>query len=73
MDKLTEIMDTLRANVRLMIDSPEDLIFECFPSEEEVTVRITVAPTDLGKIIGKQGTSARALRTLAVRWERLQK
>jgi predicted RNA-binding protein YlqC (UPF0109 family) len=67
-----EITDTLRSNVRLIIDSPEDLLFECFPSQEEVTVRIPVAPTDLGKIIGKQSTNARACGHLQSRWERPQ-
>ena len=64
MDKLKDITDTIRTNVQLMVDSPRDVIVECFPTDGGASIRIAVAPTDLGKIIGKQGRTARALRVL---------
>jgi predicted RNA-binding protein YlqC (UPF0109 family) len=65
MDRLTDITDAVRANVKLMVDSPEDVIVECSAIEGGASLRITVASTDLGKIIGKQGRTARSLRVLA--------
>jgi len=64
MDKLKDITDTIRTNVQLMVDSPQDVIVDCFPTERGASIRIEVAPTDLGKLIGKQGRTARALRVL---------
>ena len=64
MDKLKNITDTVRTNVQLMVDSPRDVIVECFATEGGASIRIAVASTDLGKIIGKQGRTARALRVL---------
>ena len=64
MDKLKDITDTVRTNVQLMVDSPRDVLVECFPTEGGASIRIAVASTDLGKIIGKQGRTARALRVL---------
>ena len=65
MDKLRDITDTVRSNVQLMVDSPQDVLVECFPAEGGASIRIVVASTDLGKVIGKQGRTARALRVLA--------
>ena len=64
MGDLRDITDTVRMNVKLMVDSPEDVIVECLPIEGGNSIRIAVASTDLGKIIGKQGRTARALRVL---------
>jgi predicted RNA-binding protein YlqC (UPF0109 family) len=64
MDKLKDITDIVRTNVQLMVDSPEDVIVNCRPVEGGASLCIEVASTDLGKIIGKQGRTARALRVL---------
>jgi predicted RNA-binding protein YlqC (UPF0109 family) len=65
MDKLKDITDTIRTNVQLMVDSPHDVIVECFSTDRGASIRIKVAQTDIGKIIGKQGRTARSLRVLA--------
>lgn len=64
MDKLKDITDIVRTNVQLMVDNPEDVIVNCRPVEGGASLSIEVASTDLGKIIGKQGRTARALRVL---------
>jgi hypothetical protein len=64
MDKLKDITDIVRTNVQLMVDSPEDVIVNCRPVEGGASLHIEVASTDLGKIIGKQGRTARALRVV---------
>jgi predicted RNA-binding protein YlqC (UPF0109 family) len=65
MDKLKDIADAVRTNVQLMVDSPREVVVEYFCTEGGASIRIEVASTDLGKIIGKQGRHARALRVLA--------
>jgi predicted RNA-binding protein YlqC (UPF0109 family) len=65
MVEFTEITDTLRAIVTLMVDSPQDVVVKCFAVEGGASIHIAVAPTDLGKVIGKQGRHARALRVIA--------
>jgi uncharacterized protein len=65
MDPLRDITDAVRTSLKLMVDSPENVIVECSPLEDGASLRITVASADLGKIIGKQGRTARSLRVLA--------
>ena len=50
--------------VRGLVDAPESV--EIARSEEQGTVRfeLTVAPGDLGKVIGRDGRTVHALRTL---------
>jgi predicted RNA-binding protein YlqC (UPF0109 family) len=65
MNPLTDITDVVRTTVKLMVDCPSDVVVECWPIEGGASLRITVASDDLGKLIGKQGRTARALRVLA--------
>jgi predicted RNA-binding protein YlqC (UPF0109 family) len=51
--------------VKAFVDHP-DAVFVSEGSRSEATVlELRVDPEDLGKVIGKQGRTARALRTLA--------
>ncbi len=50
--------------VRSLVDHPESLRIETESHESGLTLRLFVAPADLGKVIGKQGRTARAIRTL---------
>ncbi len=49
---------------RSLVDSPEDVKISSHEEEDTVTIELSVAKEDLGKIIGKQGRTARAMRTL---------
>lgn len=49
---------------RALVDHPEAVRVEETESGEQVTLRLTVAKEDMGKVIGKQGRIARALRTV---------
>jgi uncharacterized protein len=54
----------LTETVRLMVDRPDDVIVH--KAEGGVmTLRVCVHSTDVGKIIGKQGRTARSLRTIS--------
>ncbi|HHW41439.1 MAG TPA: KH domain-containing protein [Syntrophomonadaceae bacterium] len=48
-----------------LVDKPEDVEVAEFQDEKGVVVELKVAPEDMGKVIGKQGKIARAIRTLA--------
>ena len=50
--------------VKALVDEPEHVRIEELPGEEATTYEVHVAPGDLGKVIGKEGRLANALRTL---------
>ena len=49
---------------RALVDSPEDVSVETTEEEDATVIRLRVAPGDIGKVIGKQGRTARSLRTI---------
>ena len=49
---------------KALVDHPEQVQVEAAESGGTTTLRLQVAPTDLGRVIGKQGRTARAVRTL---------
>jgi uncharacterized protein len=51
--------------VRELVDDPEQVTVSEVPGEEATTYEVRVAPGDLGKVIGKQGRIANAVRTVA--------
>ena len=51
--------------VRALVDEPNEVSITEVPGEESTTFEVHVAPNDLGKVIGKQGRIANALRTVA--------
>lgn len=48
---------------KALVDAPEEVSVEQIEGETTV-FELTVAPDDLGKVIGRQGRVARALRAL---------
>jgi hypothetical protein len=51
--------------VKELVDDPEQVNVSEVPGEDATTYEVRVAPDDLGKVIGKQGRIANALRTVA--------
>ena len=49
---------------RSLVDSPETVAVDAVPDGEGTILRLKVAPSDLGKVIGRQGRTARSLRTI---------
>jgi hypothetical protein len=47
-----------------LVDRPEAVSVEAVEEDNATVLELRVAPGDLGKVIGKQGRTARALRTL---------
>jgi hypothetical protein len=52
--------------VKALVDSPDSVdVREIEEGPSSLTYEVTVDPDDLGKVIGKQGRVANALRTVA--------
>ncbi|AJF07311.1 KH domain-containing protein [Geoalkalibacter subterraneus] len=50
---------------RSLVENPESVIVNEEPGEDGTTVvTLVAAPEDMGRIIGKQGHTAKAMRTL---------
>jgi uncharacterized protein len=49
---------------RSLVDNPEQVVVEEVPGDRGVVLELSVAVDDLGKVIGKQGRTARAIRTI---------
>ncbi|MDO5717525.1 MAG: KH domain-containing protein [Tissierellia bacterium] len=50
---------------KALVDCPEKVNVEEISNGNEVNIKISVDPSDMGKIIGKQGRIAKAIRTVA--------
>ena len=49
---------------KALVDLPEEVSVRELSGEQVTVLELKVAPTDLGKVIGKQGRTARSNRTL---------
>lgn len=47
-----------------LVDQPDEVKVTVNEEEDSITVELAVAPDDLGKVIGKQGRTARAMRSV---------
>jgi predicted RNA-binding protein YlqC (UPF0109 family) len=59
------LMEELVRNIaRSLVDNPDQVQVSVVEGEQTTVVELRVDPEDLGKVIGKQGRTARAIRTL---------
>lgn len=49
---------------RALVDSPDEVSVKEVDGERTTVFELRVASSDLGKVIGKQGKTARAMRTI---------
>ena len=49
---------------KALVDIPEEVEVFTVEGEQTTVLELKVAPSDLGKVIGKQGRTARSIRTL---------
>lgn len=65
MDGSVPRMDELVTEIaRSLVDRPEDVLVNAIESDHSMVLELRVAKTDVGKVIGKQGRTAHAMRTL---------
>jgi predicted RNA-binding protein YlqC (UPF0109 family) len=58
---MAELLEYL---ARQLVDEPDAVSVEQAEEEDELVLRLHVAEADRGKVIGRQGRIARALRTV---------
>jgi len=58
---LKELLETL---AQALVDKPEEVNVSVVEGEKSVILQLHVAADDVGKVIGKQGRIAKALRTV---------
>ena len=61
MDDLKELIEFI---AKALVDDPDAVEVEAVDGEKTVILELNVGDGDLGKVIGKDGRTARALRTL---------
>jgi predicted RNA-binding protein YlqC (UPF0109 family) len=49
---------------RALVDAPDKVTVEAAEHGDGTVLNLRVAPEDIGKVIGKQGRTARSLRTI---------
>lgn len=72
MSTFLELNSTLRHQMtelitmfaRTLVEEPDQVRVETIEDSASIILRLHVAPADLGKVIGKQGRTARSIRTI---------
>lgn len=49
---------------RSLVDEPEELRIRVYDRDQQSIIELRAAQADLGKLIGRQGRTARAIRTV---------
>ena len=60
-ERVEELVEYL---ARGLVDKPDEVSVERVERDGAIVLELRVAPDDVGKVIGRQGRIARALRTL---------
>ncbi|MCA9810320.1 MAG: KH domain-containing protein [Candidatus Dadabacteria bacterium] len=61
MERLNELVSYI---AKSLVDNPDKVEVREVAGEQTAVLELKVAPEDLGKIIGKQGKTAKAIRTI---------
>ena len=49
---------------RALVDNPDEVVVTETEKEDTTVIELKVAPSDMGKVIGKQGRIAKAIRSV---------
>lgn len=60
----SSLRDLVDFMARALVDNPEDVEVNEVVGEQTTVVELTVSKDDLGKVIGKQGRTAKSMRTI---------
>ena len=59
-----ELKGLIEYMARALVDLPDQVSVQQIEGEQTTVIELKVAKEDLGKVIGKQGRTARAIRTI---------
>ena len=49
---------------KALVDNPDEVVVTESENDDELVIELKVAPSDVGKVIGKQGRIAKAIRSV---------
>ena len=58
------VKELVEAIARALVDKPDQLQVHSVEGEQVTVLELRVDPTDLGKVIGRQGRTAKSIRTI---------
>ncbi len=61
---MTNLKETLANIAGAIVDNPDEIVIAEKTDGDHVTLELSVAPDDMGKVIGKHGKIARAIRQI---------
>jgi hypothetical protein len=61
---MVAVDELVREIARALVDEPASVDVETVDRDENTILKLRVAPQDVGKVIGKQGRTARSVRTI---------
>lgn len=61
---MTDLKETLIGIARAIVDNPDEVTVLETVDKKEVNLILSVAPDDMGMVIGKNGKIAKAIRTV---------
>lgn len=56
--------DLVEQIAKVLVDNPDAVKVQAIEGEQVTVLELRVSPDDLGKVIGKQGRTARSIRTI---------
>jgi predicted RNA-binding protein YlqC (UPF0109 family) len=63
-DPVKNMTDLITEIARALVDEPGSVSVEAIADGDSTIIRLRVAQSDVGKVIGKQGRTARSMRTI---------
>ena len=60
----TSVAELVREIAQALVDDPAAVEVQSVDRDENTVLKLRVAPQDVGKVIGKQGRTARSIRTI---------
>ncbi len=63
-DLTRSMIDLVAGMAKALVDLPEEVSVKAAQENDGTVLMLRVAPADLGKVIGKQGRTARSIRTI---------
>ncbi len=61
---MADLKETLHNIAAAIVDNPDQVVVNCTETESNINLVLSVAPDDMGMVIGKHGRIAKAIRLL---------
>jgi predicted RNA-binding protein YlqC (UPF0109 family) len=62
--EMVAVEELVREIARALVDDPAAVAVQSVDRDDNTVLKLRVAPQDVGKVIGKQGRTARSVRTI---------